>query len=51
LVEMAGAHGVTVHPREDRRHIQYRDVRLLRNTVRYPVELEMAATPEMVERP
>jgi len=49
LVEMAGAHGVTVHLREDRRHIQYRDVRLLRNTVRTLLNLEMAATPEMVE--
>lgn len=49
LAELAGAHGITVHLREDRRHIQYRDVRLLRNTVRTMLNLEMAATPEMLE--
>jgi pyridoxine 5-phosphate synthase len=49
LCEIAGAHGITVHLREDRRHIQYRDVRLLRNTVRTMLNLEMAATPAMVD--
>jgi pyridoxine 5-phosphate synthase len=49
LVELAGAHGITVHLREDRRHIQTRDVRLLRNTVRTLLNLEMAATPAMLE--
>lgn len=49
LCELAGAHGITVHLREDRRHIQYRDVRLLRNTVRTLLNLEMAATPDMLE--
>jgi pyridoxine 5-phosphate synthase len=48
LVELAGADGITVHLREDRRHIQDRDVRLLRQTVRGALNLEMAATPEMV---
>ncbi len=48
LVELAGADGITVHLREDRRHIQDRDVRLLRETVRTHLNLEMAATDEMV---
>ena len=46
--ELAGADGITVHLREDRRHIQDRDVRLLRQTVRTILNLEMAATAEMV---
>jgi pyridoxine 5-phosphate synthase len=46
--ELAGADGITVHLREDRRHIQDRDVRLLRQTVRTVLNLEMAATEEMV---
>lgn len=49
LAELAGADGITVHLREDRRHIQDRDVRLLRQTVRTHLNLEMAATAEMVE--
>lgn len=48
LAELAGADGITVHLREDRRHIQDRDVRILRETVRTHLNLEMAATPEMV---
>lgn len=48
LVELAGAQGVVVHLREDRRHIQDRDVRLLRQVLRIPVNLEMAVTDEMV---
>lgn len=48
LVELAGADGITVHLREDRRHIQDRDVRVLRETVRTHLNLEMAATDEMV---
>lgn len=48
LAELAGADGITVHLREDRRHIQDRDVRLLRQTVRSHLNLEMAATDEMV---
>lgn len=46
--ELGGADGITVHLREDRRHIQDRDVRLLRETVRIELNLEMAATDEMV---
>ena len=48
LVELAGADGITVHLREDRRHMQDRDVTLLRQTVRTHLNLEMAATDEMV---
>ena len=46
--ELAGAHGITCHLREDRRHISDRDVELLRQTVRTVLNLEMAATPAMV---
>lgn len=49
LCELAGADGITVHLREDRRHIVDRDVRLLRETVRTVLNLEMAATEEMVK--
>jgi pyridoxine 5-phosphate synthase len=49
LCELAGADGITVHLREDRRHIQDRDVRVLRETVRGVYNLEMAAVPEMVK--
>lgn len=48
LAELAGADGVVCHLREDRRHIQDRDVRLLRKTVQTKLILEMAATSEMV---
>jgi pyridoxine 5-phosphate synthase len=48
LCELAGADGITVHLREDRRHIQDRDVHILRQTVRGVLNLEMAATAEMV---
>lgn len=48
IAELAGADGITVHLREDRRHIQDRDVRILRQTVRSHLNLEMAATDEMV---
>ena len=48
LAELGGADGITVHLREDRRHIQDRDVELLRQTVRTRLNLEMAATAEMV---
>jgi len=48
LCELAGADGVTVHLREDRRHIQDRDVRVLRETVQGVLNLEMAATAEML---
>jgi len=48
LAELAGAHGITVHLREDRRHIQDRDVEVLRKTVKTRLNLEMAASEEMV---
>lgn len=49
LAELAGADGITIHLREDRRHIQDRDLKLLRQTVKTKLNLEMAATAEMVE--
>jgi pyridoxine 5-phosphate synthase len=49
LAELAGAHGITCHLREDRRHIQERDVRLLRGIVSTHLNLEMAATAEMIQ--
>ena len=48
LCELAGAQGITVHLRGDRRHIQDRDVELLRRTVTTHLNIEMAATSEMV---
>ena len=48
-VEMAGADQITVHLREDRRHIQNRDVRLIREVAKTELNLEMAATAEMQE--
>jgi len=48
LCEVAGASQITVHLREDRRHIQDRDVRLLRELVKTSLNLEMAATDDMV---
>jgi pyridoxine 5-phosphate synthase len=47
LATTAGADGITVHLRSDRRHIQDRDLRLLREVVRTHLNLEMAPTPEM----
>ena len=47
FVELAGAVGITIHLREDRRHIIDRDVRILRQTVQTRLNLEMAATEEM----
>lgn len=49
LAELAGAQGIVVHLREDRRHIQDRDVEVLRRTVKTKLNLEMAATAEMVQ--
>lgn len=49
LAEIAGAEQITLHLREDRRHIQERDLRLLRETCQTQLNLEMAATPEMVK--
>jgi len=47
ICELAGAQGITVHLRGDRRHIQDRDVELLRRTVTTHLNIEMAATSEM----
>jgi pyridoxine 5-phosphate synthase len=49
LAELGGADGITVHLREDGRHIQDRDVRLLMQTVRTGVNLELAAASEIVD--
>jgi pyridoxine 5-phosphate synthase len=48
LAELGGADGITVHLREDRRHIQDRDVRLLRETVTVKLNLELGASEEIV---
>src|SRR5512140_3669104 len=47
LAELAGALGITVHLRGDRRHIKERDVELLRQVIATKLNIEMAATPEM----
>ena len=49
IAELAGAEGITVHLRGDRRHIQDRDVELLRQVVATKLNIEMAATPEMAD--
>ncbi len=49
LSELAGVDGITVHLREDRRHIQDDDVHRLRQVVKTHLNLEMAATPQMLE--
>ena len=49
LAELAGADGITIHLREDRRHIQDRDVTILRQTIKTRMNLEMALTDEMVD--
>ena len=51
IVEQAGADGITVHLREDRRHITDRDVRILRQTLDTRMNLEMAVTEEMLGIP
>jgi pyridoxine 5-phosphate synthase len=47
--ELAGAEGITIHLREDRRHIQDRDLEIMRKTVKTKLNLEMAASNEMVD--
>lgn len=49
LAEMAGADGITIHLRQDRRHIQERDLELLRTIIKSKLNLEMAASMEMVK--
>jgi pyridoxine 5-phosphate synthase len=49
IAELAGADQITIHLREDRRHVQERDLQILRQTVATRLNLEMAATQEMVK--
>lgn len=49
LAELGGADGITIHLREDRRHIQDRDVRILRDSVQVKLNLEMATAEEIVQ--
>ncbi len=49
LAELGGADSITVHLREDRRHIQDRDIFLLKDTIKTKLNLEMAATEEMLD--
>jgi pyridoxine 5-phosphate synthase len=49
IAELAGAEQITIHLREDRRHIQVRDLKVLRDTVQTLLNLEMAASQEMVK--
>jgi pyridoxine 5-phosphate synthase len=49
LAELGGADGITVHLREDRRHIHDRDVRLLAGTIRTVLNLELATAPDIVD--
>lgn len=49
FAELGGADNITCHLREDRRHIQDRDVKLLKDTINIPMNFEMAATNEMLD--
>lgn len=49
LAELGGADGITVHLREDRRHIRERDVRLLKETIKTRLNLELALAPEILD--
>ena len=49
IAEKAGADGITLHLREDRRHIQERDVEQLKKSLKSPMNLEMAATAKMID--
>ncbi len=49
LAELGGADGITVHLREDRRHIRERDVKLLKETIKVPLNLELALAPEILD--
>ncbi len=49
IAELSGCDGITIHLRSDRRHIKERDLELLRETVKTKLNLEMAATDEMIE--
>jgi pyridoxine 5-phosphate synthase len=50
IAEKAGAHAITVHLREDRRHIQEADVKAIARAISLPLNLEMAATPAMLKK-
>jgi pyridoxine 5-phosphate synthase len=49
LAELGGADGITIHLREDRRHIQERDLRILKESVAVPINLELACAEEVVK--
>lgn len=49
IAELAGATGIVCHLREDRRHINDRDLKLLRSLIQTKLDLEMAATPEIIQ--
>jgi pyridoxine 5-phosphate synthase len=49
IAELAGAHGITVHLRQDRRHIQEQDIELLRRIIKTKLNLEMAVSMDMVK--
>ena len=49
FAELGGADGITIHLREDRRHIQERDLRILRETVQTSLNLEMACADEILD--
>ncbi len=49
LAQKSGAHGITIHLREDRRHIRDEDLKRLKKEIQLPINLEMAATEEMLE--
>jgi len=49
IVEFAGAHNITVHLRQDRRHIKERDVRLIKELIKIPLNLEASLAPDIQE--
>src|SRR4249919_3356507 len=49
LAQLGGADGITLHLREDRRHIQDRDLHILKETVTFKLNLELACNPDVVE--
>ena len=49
LAEKAGAYGITAHLREDRRHMQDDDIKILKDQINTPLNLEMAAVDEMIQ--
>ena len=48
IAEKSGAHSVTIHLREDRRHIRDEDLKLIKSKIKIPLNLEIAATKEML---